>query len=94
MDVDEETHEDIQAIICESDGEVRQKYSEGSFQQVFWDQQLSAANIPGKGRRWHPLMIKWCIFCITSQVLLMKLFVRVVFFIFLLSVHYVITAIV
>ena len=38
MNVDEEMHEDIQAIICESDGEVRQKYSESSFQLVFWDQ--------------------------------------------------------
>ena len=62
MDVDEEIHDDIQAIISKSESIVRQKYPEGSFQQVFWDQQLAASSTPGKGRRWHPLMIKWCIF--------------------------------
>lgn len=41
---------------------VKEKYPEGSFQQIFWAQQRQASSRSGKGRRWHPLMIKWCIY--------------------------------
>lgn len=46
----------------DAESAVKKKYSEGSFQQIFWDQQRQASSRTGKGRRWHPLMIKWCIY--------------------------------
>ena len=39
------------------------RYAEGSFQQVFWQQQKDAASKTDKrGIRWHPLFIKWCLY--------------------------------
>lgn len=46
----------------ESEMVVEQQYPKGSFQETFWQQQRQMASRQGKGRRWHPLMIKWCIF--------------------------------
>ena len=34
----------------------------GSFQHVFWEQQKEAATKDKRGMRWHPAMIKWCLF--------------------------------
>lgn len=41
---------------------MKEKYPEGSFLRIFWNQQKEAASRAGKGRRWHPLMIRWCIY--------------------------------
>ena len=60
--LDNDTTSDFQKIMDEEDGKVKQLYPEGSFQQIFWEQQKEASSRTGKGRRWHPLMIKWCIF--------------------------------
>jgi hypothetical protein len=60
--LDEEMTSDFHKIMDDADKEVKEKYSEGSFQQIFWSQQREASSRPGKGRRWHPLMIKWCIY--------------------------------
>lgn len=33
------------------------------FQKLFWEQQIEAARKKGKqGMRWHPLMIRWCLY--------------------------------
>ncbi len=34
----------------------------GSFQELFWQQQKEAACRDKRGMRWHPAMIKWCLF--------------------------------
>ena len=60
--LDEDTTHDLQKIIDEEDNAVKQKYPEGSFQKLFWDQQREASSRPGQRRHWHPLMIKWCIY--------------------------------
>ena len=37
--------------------------SEDSLQAIFWDQQVKAATAKGSsGRRWHPLVVKWCFY--------------------------------
>ena len=37
--------------------------SDDSFKALFWQQQLKAASVKkAAGMRWHPLMIKWCIY--------------------------------
>ena len=39
------------------------KYGEDSLQAIFWDQQMKAAKAKGSsGRRWHPLVVKWCLY--------------------------------
>lgn len=58
----EDTTSDLHKIMAEEEVKVKKTYPEGSFQQLFWDQQRQASSRAGKGRRWHPLMIKWCIY--------------------------------
>ncbi len=60
--VDEQTHEDLTSIVAES-SYVESAYHSGSFQRVFWEQQKQA-NLckDARSRRWHPLMIKWCVY--------------------------------
>lgn len=41
---------------------MKKAYPENSFQHIFWQQQKEATSRPGRGMRWHPLMIKWCIY--------------------------------
>ena len=42
---------------------VQKLYPEGSFQRIFWDQQLEAAKYQKAcNMKWHPLMIKWCLY--------------------------------
>lgn len=62
MALDDDTDRDIAQIMEDQDGKVKSKYPEGSFLRIFWNQQKQAAARPGKGRRWHPLMVKWCIY--------------------------------
>ena len=46
-----------------SNKKVHDNYSETSFQRIFWDQQQKAAmHSNSKSMRWHPLMIKWCLY--------------------------------
>lgn len=33
-----------------------------TFQEIFWKQQREAASRDPRGMRWHPAMIKWCLF--------------------------------
>lgn len=44
---------------------VETRYPVDSFQHVFWKQQKESLAKQGKSRngiRWHPLMIKWCLY--------------------------------
>lgn len=52
----------IQQMMAESEKKVLEENSEGSFLRLFWQQQKEAASRPGRGRRWHPMMVKWCIY--------------------------------
>ena len=49
--------------MVEEEAQLCQSYPEGSFQRLFWDEQKKAAakrNVCGV--RWHPLMIKFCLY--------------------------------
>ena len=61
--VDEKLHGDLKNII-QSEGSKRMKGGESNtFQHIFWQQQVHAASKKdARGMRWHPLMIKWCIY--------------------------------
>jgi len=56
-------HQDITAIMKSENAKVTSKYPAGLFQHLFWEQQLKAASCKkAQGMRWHPLMIRWCLY--------------------------------
>ena len=60
--LDKGTSGDMVAIMQEEEEAVRKAYPDNSFQMIFWKQQKEAAERSPKGMRWHPIMIKWCIY--------------------------------
>ena len=60
VEVNSELHSDLVSIAQENQQQIHDSHPEGSFQQLFWNQQLQAAN-SSKGMRWHPTMVKWCL---------------------------------
>ena len=60
--VDPGLHSDLVSIMSDSTDIVQKTYAEGTFTQVFWDQQLKAASAKDSRQvRRHPLMIKFCL---------------------------------
>ena len=62
VSLDMETTDDLHAIMEEENASVVEKYPENSFQRMFWEQQREASSKSSKGMRWHPAMIKWCLY--------------------------------
>ena len=56
-------HQDVIKIATANTKNVHCNCPEGSFQRLFWDQQVKASkcNNP-KSMKWHPLFIKWCLY--------------------------------
>ena len=52
---------DLSRIIEQQHNHILSTYEKGSFQRVFWEQQMKFARF-SNGIRWHPLMIKWCLY--------------------------------
>ncbi len=52
--------EDFVSISSAHHCKIIKSYPENSFQQIFWQSQMQNCR-SNKGKRWHPLMIKWCI---------------------------------
>ena len=55
--LDEEIHNDLKQIIKRENSELF-----NTFQKVFWQQVHAAFKDDARDMRWHPLMIKWCIY--------------------------------
>ena len=55
-------HDDFHTILREESRSIFEKLPEDSFQRVFWQQQLEAASRDKKHMKWHPSMIRWCIY--------------------------------
>ena len=61
--VDDHTHNDLKSIIEENDNKVASSSGSDSFTRIFWDQQKQAAAVNNaKHMKWHPMMIKWCLY--------------------------------
>ena len=61
--VGDDLHEALAGIIKEKFPFVASSYEEGSFARIFWDAQQKATAIRNsKSMRWHPLMIRWCLY--------------------------------
>ena len=62
VDVSEDLHHDLDRIVQDHSTRIASNFPEGSFERIFWDQQQQANGAKkAQGRRWHPLMIKWCL---------------------------------
>ena len=49
-------------IMQDNSDEIRDAYPEGSFRQLFWEEQLCAATVKNACQiKWHPIMIQWCL---------------------------------
>lgn len=59
--VNYELHSDLVSIAQENQQRILDRHPEGSFQQLFWKQQFQAPS-SSKGMRWHPTMVKWCLY--------------------------------
>lgn len=58
----EAMHSDLKQIASDHDHQITATAHPDSFQKIFWEQQQKAASLPSKNMRWHPLMIKWCLY--------------------------------
>ena len=60
--IDGAFHDDLFGIMQENNEEVKKKYPEGSFQRLFWEEQINAVRVKNSRQiRWHPLFIRWCL---------------------------------
>lgn len=50
-----------EGIVTEQTSSIRERYPDGSFHHLFWDQQVKALATTPKQRRWHPMLIRWCL---------------------------------
>ena len=63
VEMDDATHFDLCDIVTQESETVLRAFSEGSFARIFWEQQLDAVSCRDKrGMRWHPLIVKWCLY--------------------------------
>ena len=62
--LDEQTHDDFKKMMTSSDGSAFfESLPKDSFQYIFWQQQVEAASKKkAQNMRWHPLMIRWCLY--------------------------------
>jgi len=61
--VDEEVHSYLKDIILSEGEKQLEEARPNTFKRVFWEQQLQAASKEDhRGMRWHPLIIRWCIY--------------------------------
>ncbi|XP_077999383.1 uncharacterized protein LOC144452207 [Glandiceps talaboti] len=60
--LDDESACSLKSLAAECEGTVMTECEKGSFQRLFWQQQMKAINCSDKrGMRWHPMFIKWCL---------------------------------
>ena len=63
VEMNELMHRDLVTIMEEHDKAVTASFPKDSFQYNFWHNQYQAARqTSSKHFRWHPTMIKWCLF--------------------------------
>ncbi len=59
----DETSIDMTSLMKKYSSEVLATCGEDSFKSIFWKQQMKATTLKNrKSLRWHPLIIKWCLY--------------------------------
>lgn len=61
VQVDDPLHLGLNQIMNDHTREIQKKYVEGSFHHLFWDQQTKNLSKYPTQRRWHPMVIRWCL---------------------------------
>ena len=61
VDVDDELHNDLKRMMGDNNDRIRNQYKEGGFHRLFWAQQMEAMSKFPTQRRWHPMLIRWCL---------------------------------
>ena len=62
MTGDDCLHNDLKEMVKECETQM-EGVTPNSFKWVFWQQQMEAASkSDSRAMRWHPLMIRWCIY--------------------------------
>ena len=61
VQVDDPLHVGLNQIMSDHTREIQKKYEEGSFHRLFWDQQTKNVSKYPTQRRWHPMLIRWCL---------------------------------
>ena len=59
--VGKQDHDDLVQLM-ENRKSVYDTYTENSFKRIFWDQQMKAASYCKNSMRWHPIIIKCCLY--------------------------------
>lgn len=62
MTVDEGVHQGLRQVMEEESNSILKTFPPDSFQHLFWTQQLEAAEKNPRQMRWHPLMVRWCLY--------------------------------
>ena len=63
VSLEDDLTNDLCQVMEEEEKNAMEDVEHGSFRQLFWSQQKDAASKQDKrGMRWHPAMIKWCLF--------------------------------
>ena len=61
VEVDEQLNNSLHEVMKEYSDEISRRYEENSFHHLFWNQQLENLKKNPKQRRWHPMLIRWCL---------------------------------
>ena len=59
--VDDSLHNGLEQIMSELSPRIEKQYLKGTFHRLFWEQQLQAMSQHPTQRRWHPMLIRWCL---------------------------------
>lgn len=63
ISLDEDSHNDLKEIVKSESTRFLDDLPAGSIQKIFWQQQVEAASLKNaRNMRWHPLMIRWCLY--------------------------------
>ncbi len=60
--VDDEMNQGLQQVMEHESGAIMKAFQPDSFQHLFWKQQLEASQKDARAMRWHPLMVRWCLY--------------------------------
>ena len=61
IEVDKELSNGLVDIMNEHSNQISQQYNENSFHHLFWNEQIKNMTRFPKQRRWHPMIIRWCL---------------------------------
>ena len=60
--VDCSLHEDLCRVMHEETGRITAQYESGSFERLLWEHQERAVKTAPQSMRWHPVLIRWCLY--------------------------------